>query len=327
MRPRDIVVIGASAGGIAPLVQIVTRLPAQLQATLFIVMHRVARHRLREALQTASSLPVEVPWDLERIANGRAYVAPADAFMFLENGVIRVEQSPKDFIYRPSINMLFRSAASVYGRRVAGIILSGTLTDGIAGLWEIKKRGGVTIVQEPDEAGFNDMPVNALAQVSVDYTLPAHDIAQKIVELCARPAVNGAAAQRNVLIVEDEHVLAEHLRARFEGLNYRVCACVSSGEEAIAAAEMHEPDVILMDIRLAGPLSGIEAARRIWARFQTPIVYVTAYADERTLAQAKTTTCYGYVVKPFHFDAMRAAVELALDRREKELRALASAEE
>lgn len=326
MRARDIVVVGASAGGVTPLRAIVARLPATFQAAVFVVTHRYTRHLLAQALASAGTLPVGVPLDLERIVSGRIYVAPADTFMLLENGVIRIERSPKDFIYRPSINMLFRSAAAVYGRRVVGVILSGTLSDGVAGLWEIHKRGGLTIVQEPGEAQFSDMPINALTEVPVDYTLPACEIAQTLVELSAAKSRNGDGRVK-VLVVEDERIVAQNLCERLEEMGYGVCACVASGNDAITAAGQHDPDVVLMDIRLAGPLSGIEAARGIWSRSQTPIVYLTAYDDELTLAEAKTTECYGYVVKPFHSNAIRAVLELALDRREKETRAITTIEE
>ena len=85
-------------------------------------------------------------------------------------------------------------------------------------------------------------------------------------------------------------------------------------------AEREKPDLVLMDINLAGRLTGIEAARRIWEKLQIPIVYCTALATLETLRAAKTTECYGYLVKPFHSDGVRAAIEMSLDRREKELR-------
>ena len=121
-------------------------------------------------------------------------------------------------------------------------------------------------------------------------------------------------------VVEDERIVAKSLEERLSKLGYQVCAAVDSGEEAVELAGRLQPDLVLMDIYLRGAMTGIEAARQIWDRFQVPIVYVTAYADLDTLKNVKTTENYGYVVKPFESPAVRAAVELALARRERELR-------
>jgi DNA-binding NarL/FixJ family response regulator len=123
-----------------------------------------------------------------------------------------------------------------------------------------------------------------------------------------------------VLIVEDEGVVAKNLELRMKKLGYEVVAVVNSGEAAITAAAERRPDVVLMDIYLAGRLTGVEAARRIWEQLQIPIVYITAFADLETLNEVKTTEAYGYVMKPFQSEAIHAAIQLALNRREKELR-------
>jgi CheY-like chemotaxis protein len=168
------------------------------------------------------------------------------------------------------------------------------------------------------------MPQSAIANVTVDYVLPIEDIVQKLIEL-AEPGADRSASSTlaaKVLIVEDEQVVAESLKADLEDLGYHVCGSVGSGEKAIELIAERQPDVVLMDIRLAGRLTGIEAARRIWEQFQIPIVYVTAYADADTLAEVETTESYGYIVKPFHAKAVHAAVTLALNCREKEARCL-----
>jgi DNA-binding NarL/FixJ family response regulator len=122
------------------------------------------------------------------------------------------------------------------------------------------------------------------------------------------------------LIVEDEGVVAKNLELRLKKLGYEVVAAKNSGEAAITAAVEKVPDVILMDIYLAGRLTGVEAARQIWEQLQIPIVYITAFADLETLSEVKTTEAYGYVMKPFQTEAIHAAIQLALNRREKELR-------
>jgi DNA-binding NarL/FixJ family response regulator len=123
-----------------------------------------------------------------------------------------------------------------------------------------------------------------------------------------------------ILIVEDESIVAANLQQALQAAGYEVVGRVASGAAAIDLASHENPDLILMDIQLTGALSGIDAAREIWRTQQIPVVYCTAHADVDTLKQATTTENYGYVVKPFHVDAVRAAIDLALARREKELR-------
>lgn len=139
---------------------IVSHLPAGLGASVFIVQHvsRVTPSRLHEVLSSCTELLVQRAVDREVIIPGRILVAPHDRHLIVERGRVRLEHSPRDPWSRPSINTLFRSAAAAYGGVVAGVTLSGTLADGVAGLWEIKKVGGVTIVRSPEEARLPDMP-------------------------------------------------------------------------------------------------------------------------------------------------------------------------
>jgi DNA-binding response OmpR family regulator len=163
------------------------------------------------------------------------------------------------------------------------------------------------------------MPLTAIDSVSIDYVLPAAQIGQKLIELTSSYADN-AAKQPRILIVEDESVVATNLQQSLTEMDYQVIDWVRTGEAAVELAERELPDLILMDIHLAGALNGIESARRIWQRVQVPIVYCTAHADLETLKAVQTTESYGYVVKPFQSIAVRAAIELALARRKKELR-------
>ena len=110
------------------------------------------------------------------------------------------------------------------------------------------------------------------------------------------------------------------LEKRLGKMGYQVTGAVSSGEAAIRLARRTTPDVVLMDIHLAGRVSGTEAAKRIWEQLQIPVVYVTAYADSATLDEVKRTEPYGYIVKPFRAEDVHAAIQLALDRRSKETR-------
>ena len=321
---RDIIVLGGSAGAARAILGCLPELPRTLPASVFIALHRVAvpggRDLFMRTLTERAQLVTSVARDGHPFEPGHAYVAPVDQHLVLENGVMRVEAGPKEQHWRPCIDVLFKSAAAVYGRRVIGVLLSGMATDGTAGLWHIKKRGGVAIVQDPADAEHPRMPDSACDEVALDYVLPASDIGAKLVELSAPPSAAAGTGCPRVLIVEDESVIATNLQRSLTQLGYDVVDWVPTGEAAIELAELERPDLVLMDIRLAGALSGIDTARWIWDRLQTPVVYCTAHADLETLKAVQTTESYGFVVKPFQSGAVRAAVELALARREKELR-------
>jgi CheY-like chemotaxis protein len=121
-----------------------------------------------------------------------------------------------------------------------------------------------------------------------------------------------------ILVVEDENVVALEIKKRLTRLGYIVPSVASSGKEAISKAEGFLPDLILMDIRLKGEMDGIEAAQKIWTQFGIPVIYLTAHSDDETLKRAKQTQPYGYVLKPFVEEDLRAVIEMALYRRHKE---------
>ena len=319
MAGRDIFVVGASAGGVGAIIKLLGALPRNLEATLFVVMHRRygPGRSLADSLRLRSTLPVQLAVDGERILRRRVYLAPVDRHLCIERGRVRVEASPLELLYRPSIDRLFRTASQAYGRRVVGVVLSGALNDGTAGLWDIKRRGGVAMVQDPGEATRPEMPRAALAGVAVDYCLPAAAIGRKLGELAAEGVLD-ARRKARVLIVEDERIVAKNLERRLAELGYEVSGSAGSGEEALALAESAPPDVVLMDINLPGAVNGTEAARLLWERFQVPVVYVTAYADAETIQEVKSTEPYGYVVKPFRAEQIHAAIQIALERRSRE---------
>src|SRR3954471_11480259 len=178
MARKDIVVIGASAGGMDALQKVVCRFPADLPAAVFIVWHLSPGLKtiLPSVLNKSGPLRARHPSDGDRIEQGLIYVAPNDHHMLLENGYIRITKGPKENRFRPAVDPLFRSAAYIYGPRVIGIVLSGALDDGTAGLWTVKLRGGTAIVQDPSDAQHRSMPINALENVAVDYKLPVREI-------------------------------------------------------------------------------------------------------------------------------------------------------
>ncbi len=160
---RDIVVMGASAGGLEALKKILGGLPSDLEAAVMIVLHTSshARSLLPQILERAGNLPVSHPSDGEAIERGRVYIAPPGFHMIVESGVLRVLQGPRENLHRPAIDPLFRSAAAAYGPRVIGVILTGLLDDGTAGLMVVSASGGKAIIQNPETALYSGMPSSA----------------------------------------------------------------------------------------------------------------------------------------------------------------------
>lgn len=182
---RDILVLGGSSGSLEALKTIVRDLPADLPASIFIVSHISPEHKsyLPDILQRECKLPVAHATDGAAIRRGRIYVAPPDHHLIIEEGYLRLWRGPKENHSRPSINPLFRSAATVYGERVIGVILSGHLDDGTAGLIAVKLNHGIAVVQDPKDALHADMPRNAMRYIEVDYAVPYARIAALLTEL------------------------------------------------------------------------------------------------------------------------------------------------
>jgi two-component system, chemotaxis family, protein-glutamate methylesterase/glutaminase len=196
---HDIIVIGASAGGVESLTKLVGALPKNLAASIFIVQH-LPPHResmLPEILQRVSKLPVSRASDQQTISKNKILVAPPDKHLVVEDSHVRLFRGPHENHSRPSIDVLFRSAALAYGDRVVGVVLSGSLDDGTAGLKAIKDAGGVAIVQDPEEAIHASMPLNAALGVSVDSILPLTQIAARLTELASN-SVKGKKAKKKL---------------------------------------------------------------------------------------------------------------------------------
>jgi two-component system chemotaxis response regulator CheB len=180
-----VVVIGASAGGVEALTRVAAGLPPDFAAAVFVVLHIPpdAPSALAQILARSGPLPTQQVEAIVRIEPGHIYVAPPNRHLVVHAGHAALEAGPRENSARPSVDVLFRSAARAYGSRVVGVVLSGTLRDGALGLAAIKMRGGVTIVQDPDEALFAGMPQNALRTAEIDYCLAAADIPAQLVEL------------------------------------------------------------------------------------------------------------------------------------------------
>jgi two-component system chemotaxis response regulator CheB len=187
---RDIIVVGASAGGLEALIGIIAGLPAELPAAVLVVLHTAPSGPglLPKILQRASALPVAHGIDGQPVERGRVYVARPDHHLLVADGKIRVTRGPKENHTRPALDPLFRSAALEYGPRVVGVVLTGVLDDGTAGLHAIKQRGGTAVVQDPDEALFPDMPRNAMRRVAVDHVVRLHALPSLLIRLGSEPA-------------------------------------------------------------------------------------------------------------------------------------------
>lgn len=187
---HDIVVVGASAGGVEATAALVRGLPADFPAAVFVVVHFPANARsvLPSILERAGRLPAAHARDGEPIQPGRIYVAPPDLHLLLDRGTVRLVRGPKENNARPAVDPLFRTAARSYGSRVIGVILTGTLDDGTAGLMSVRMRGGVTVVQDPADAMFDGMPRNAIENVEVDEIATLAALPSVLDRLARQPA-------------------------------------------------------------------------------------------------------------------------------------------
>lgn len=186
---RDVVVVGASAGGVEALRALARSLPADFPATLLVSMHLSpgARSALPQILDRAGPLPAMPATHGAPLRPGVIYVAPPDRHLLTDDGSVILTQGPTENGHRPAINATFRSAAVTAGPRAIGVVLSGTLDDGTSGLRAIVDRGGVAVVQDPADALYSGMPENALAAVDPEFVLPASELGAALDKLTRVP--------------------------------------------------------------------------------------------------------------------------------------------
>ena len=192
MPVYDIIAMGASSGGVGALQRVVSHFPYDLPATVFVVLHvsPEGKSLLPEILAKAGPLPARHPengWGVERRC---IYVAPPGYDMTVLNYRIVLGRGAPGSQHHPAINALFRSLAGEFGKRVVGVVLSGSLEDGAAGLLAIKQQGGLAIVEDPATAQYRGMPDSALARVDADFVLPLEEIGPRLVKLAT--AARGA---------------------------------------------------------------------------------------------------------------------------------------
>jgi two-component system chemotaxis response regulator CheB len=185
---HDLVVIGASAGGVETLRRVVAGLPEGLEAAVCVVVHiaPAGPSALAHILTRAGPLDCDQATDGDALTRGKILVARPDRHLVVEDGRVRLTMGPRQNGHRPAVDALFRSAASERGDRVVGVVLSGNRDDGSAGLAAIKAAGGAAIVQDPDDALYRGMPANAIASVTVDAVVPSDEIARAIANMVER---------------------------------------------------------------------------------------------------------------------------------------------
>lgn len=190
MATCDIIAIGGSLGSIAALRRLMQELPPDFAATLLIVVHvgRDSNNLLATVFGRHSPLTVVTATDGAEVLPRHAYVAPAGRHMLVIDGVIRLGQGPRENLARPAIDPLFRSVATCYGARAVGVVLTGMLNDGASGLADVKRCGGIAVVQAPDDAEAPDMPRHALAATPVDHQVPMSDMAALLATLSTTQA-------------------------------------------------------------------------------------------------------------------------------------------
>ena len=198
-----LIVIGASAGGMAALKELVAQFPDDFPAPIFIVNHMSADttgEALVRVLNKSSGLRCVHAKDGQAIKSGHIYLAPSDQHMLIVKGKILVTKGARENRSRPAIDPLFRSAAVAYGNRVIGIILTGYLDDGTSGMMAIKKCGGVCIAQDPEDASYPDMPQSVIANVGVDYCLPVARMGVLLSDLVSRELPKNKKAPEGIVI-------------------------------------------------------------------------------------------------------------------------------
>ncbi|WP_022928053.1 chemotaxis protein CheB [Patulibacter americanus] len=227
---RDLVVVGASAGGVEALKTFVAGLPPELPAAVLVVLHVPATGRsvLADILDRAGPLPAAAATDGAPLRRGEILVAPSDAHLLVHDGHVRLSRGPRENGHRPAIDPLFRSAARAHGGRTIGVVLSGLLDDGAAGLRFVHDEGGATVVQDPEDALHPGMPSAALAAGPVDRTVPAAALADAVCALLDEPlerlrgdVAHGAAGAPDA--VERDPVEDDLTRGELSGLTCPDC--------------------------------------------------------------------------------------------------------
>jgi two-component system, chemotaxis family, protein-glutamate methylesterase/glutaminase len=210
-KARNLIVIGSSAGGLEALDALIRQLQADIHTSIFVVQHMAPENTgaaILQRLKKHKAFRCDLARNGERLAPGRIYVGPADYHLLVKKDHVLVTKGARENRYRPGIDPLFRSAAVTHGPHVIGVLLSGMLDDGTAGLTAIKKCGGVTIVQDPKDAAYPEMPQSALNNLKVDYCLPVSQMGKVVERLVNRHPVRAVRVPQDI---RTEAIIAERV--------------------------------------------------------------------------------------------------------------------
>ena len=293
MAGHDIVVIGASAGGVEALTRLVRGLPSGLLASLFVVCHFPAgvRSVLPEILSRAGRLLASHASDGEPFHPGHIYIAPPDHhLLLLPDNRMALQHGPRENYHRPAIDPLFRSAARVYGRRVIGVILTGAMHDGTAGLMAVRSAGGIAVVQDPADAWVAAMPESAAEIAGADHVVPIAELAALLVQLIQQPVSSEGGSDmvdpvdRMTELVNNDMEEQIHNGRRGQVSIFSCPECGGSlwqvDETQIVRFRCHVGHIYQAENLLAEQANGLEAA--LWTAVRT---FKERYLLSRQLAE------------------------------------------
>jgi two-component system chemotaxis response regulator CheB len=343
MRQRDIIVIGASAGGVQALMRVVSALPANLSASIFVVVHTSpdAPGVLDKVLNRFHGHRARYARNGMKIERDTIYIAPPDRHMMLQESAIRITGGPKQHRNRPSIDALFQSAAAAFRERVIGVVLTGYLDDGSAGLATIKKAGGVTVVQDPEDAQVSEMPIQALQRTDPDYCAPLDHIPRILESLVQGSDAVGGVIASNRKSVSGAFARSNHSQHKNGSRSQKNCGLTSEQKKeltGLTCPECHgaiwevrggdHKDIVQFKCRLGhkyGPQSMIEAhsdtlEHAMWAalRCLEENIALTKRLVEysRNLGRDKAAELYGRQIreKEKHAQVLRALLDGKTDK-------------
>jgi two-component system, chemotaxis family, protein-glutamate methylesterase/glutaminase len=222
------VVVGASAGSVESLRELVAGLPGNLPVPVLVVLHvPPLRSNLPKILQRAGPLPASHAEDGQALEAGHILVAPPDRHLMVEDGRVRVVRGPREHLHRPAIDPLFRTAATAYGPGAIAVVLSGARTDGAAGAAAVSECGGAVLVQDPEVAAYPDMPRSAITADHADYVLPLAEIPATISRLAMGPVKEVPMADPDTLNEENRYAALDHDALQYEeGIGKRAPFCL-----------------------------------------------------------------------------------------------------
>jgi two-component system chemotaxis response regulator CheB len=245
-QPSRIFVLGASAGGVEALKFLAKQLPADFPGALLLVLHIPAQSPslLAGILNRLGPLPVVDASDGAAIRSGHLYVAVPDRHLLVDGAIMRLSRGPKENRSRPAADALFRSAAYTQGKRVVGVVLTGQLDDGTSGLWAVKDRGGIAVVQSPDSAQFPSMPMSALQHVAADHVVDLQVLPDLLMQLARQPMMPQASPEVTAAMRTEIEIASGADPLRAGSLELGSCTNVTCPECHGVLSEVREGSIV-----------------------------------------------------------------------------------